>query len=550
LFGYRLQFPAMRVGRHEIYWHRPLVAYYSQQKSSAALVSDAPTGYLTAYRADRLDLEKPIELWPRLLNREFHAEAIQEFGQLREARPRTTTFNVRKLLDTSQLVKPRLPHTFARQLLTLPKAESLETWLGSLPARAHNPERGQALADHLQLGIASTEEPQKALTYEQTANRDFEVNYWKTIAFLAEGRFLNKNNADCVRDPATEKELKNPERDLHALGDYLIGYYLDVIAKSGMKGKAMVGDLPFPWQTDFDFPWFGGWLDNQVGLEHERDLIVVIPGRDRKRAVIMGDHYDTAYMADHYDKAYGGDGAHISAAGADDNHSATTALMLGAPVFLSLSKAGKLACDVWLIHLTGEEFPADCMGARHLSQRLVEGTLRMRRNDGKSVDLSRTRIQGVYVLDMIAHNNDHDRDVFQIAPGTTRESMWLALQAHWANDLWNRSTEEWNRRPGRRGKGRGVRTPQGTKVPATARHLPLSGEVRPHFDPRSTLYNTDGQVFSDAGIPVVLFMENYDINRTGYHDSFDTMANIDLDYGAALAAITIESVARAATEKP
>ena len=27
-------------------------------------------------------------------------------------------------------------------------------------------------------------------------------------------------------------------------------------------------------------------------------------------------------------------------------------------------------------------------------------------------------------------------------------------------------------------------------------------------------------------------MENYDINRAGYHDTHDTMANIDLDYGA------------------
>ena len=70
------------------------------------------------------------------------------------------------------------------------------------------------------------------------------------------------------------------------------------------------------------------------------------------------------------------------------------------------------------------------------------------------------------------------------------------------------------------------------------------------FDPRSTLYNTDGQIFSDAGIPVVLFMENYDINREGYHDTHDTMANIDLDYGSAVAAIAIEAVARAATEKP
>ena len=58
-----------------------------------------------------------------------------------------------------------------------------------------------------------------------------------------------------------------------------------------------------------------------------------------------------------------------------------------------------------------------------------------------------------------------------------------------------------------------------------------------------------GQIFSDAGVPVVLFMENYDINRSGYHDSQDTMARIDLDYGAALAAIVIETVARAATER-
>ncbi len=45
-------------------------------------------------------------------------------------------------------------------------------------------------------------------------------------------------------------------------------------------------------------------------------------------------------------------------------------------------------------------------------------------------------------------------------------------------------------------------------------------------------------------------MENYDINRTGYHDTHDTMANIDLDYGAAVAAIAIESAARAACEAP
>jgi hypothetical protein len=45
-------------------------------------------------------------------------------------------------------------------------------------------------------------------------------------------------------------------------------------------------------------------------------------------------------------------------------------------------------------------------------------------------------------------------------------------------------------------------------------------------------------------------MENYDISRKGYHDSRDIMTNIDLDYGAAIAAIAIETVAQAATEQP
>ena len=97
---------------------------------------------------------------------------------------------------------------------------------------------------------------------------------------------------------------------------------------------------------------------------------------------------------------------------------------------------------------------------------------------------------------------------------------------------------------------RGKRSADGKTLPALALHPRLHGEVRTPIDPRSTLYNTDGQIFSDAGVPVVLFMEDYDINRHGYHDSHDTMENIDLDYGAAVTAIAIESVARAATEPP
>ncbi len=103
--------------------------------------------------------------------------------------------------------------------------------------------------------------------------------------------------------------------------------------------------------------------------------------------------------------------------------------------------------------------------------------------------------------------------------------------------------------PARReaGPGKRIADPYGATIPDDRRRHPqLHGEVRTPTDPRSSLYNTDGQIFSDSGIPVVLFMENYDINRQGYHDTQDTMANIDLDYGSALAAITIEAVSRMA----
>src|SRR5207237_6216372 len=150
--------------------------------------------------------------------------------------------------------------------------------------------------------------------------------------------------------------------------------------------------------TDFDYSWMGGWLMNQ-DQPAERNILMMIPGKDRSRAVIMADHYDSASMADRYEKDYGGRGARLAACGADDNHSATAALMLAAPIFLEMSKRGQLGCDIWLVHLTGEEFPADCLGARHLSQALVEGTLALDLPDGQRHDLANTRVRGVYVSD-------------------------------------------------------------------------------------------------------------------------------------------------------
>ena len=150
---------------------------------------------------------------------------------------------------------------------------------------------------------------------------------------------------------------------------------------------------------------------------------------------------------------------------------------------------------------------------------------------------------------MIGHNRDNDQDIFQASPGKSLHSLRLSYQAHIANQLWNKGTQLWNTSAERQNCKRGIRSTDGVTIPATAKHLPLTGEVRTHLNPRSSLYNTDGQIFSDVGIPVVLFMENYDIHRYGYHDTKDTMENIDLDYGAAVVAIVIETVARVAAEK-
>jgi len=545
VFGYRFIFPAMRVGRHEVYWHRPLVAY-RDAAGEAAVLPDAPLGYLTAYDADKVRLDRAIELWPRLQQRPVLLAALagEDYTRKRQVPPQVR--NIRKLSHAYTLfgTKP-LPLNFALRIMGLNEVGPAVRMLAHLPDQVADGIRGIVELPPAE-AAAAKRGPPGSLTYSYTARRSFEVQYWKTIASLAETPLLNKNNADWVLDEATQRMLPYRERHLERLGDQLLTYYEKKIAVAEMTGKALAGDVPFRWRTDMDYGWMGGWQKNQ-DAESERDLLIVIPGKNRREAVIMADHYDTAYMHDRYGRDQGGSGARVAACGADDNHSATAAMMLAAPIFLELSRQGKLGCDVWLVHLTGEEFPSDCLGARALTERIVGRTLTLRLPRGKSRDLSGTTVRGLYVSDMIAHNNDRERDVFQISPGNDPGSMWLAYQAHLANELWNESVPYWNKGQKREGLPRGRRSPHGAAIPEAAPFLPLSGQVRVPSDPRSTVYNTDAQIFSDVGVPCVLFMENYDINRTGYHDTHDTMENIDLEYGAAVCAITIEAVARAAS---
>jgi hypothetical protein len=553
LFRYRFFFPPMQTGVYETWWHRPLVGCLSKETNNIILSSDLISGYLTAYRSDKPEPTLAIELWPRIQKRELYLSILNNFYPSHDHYLHQTSLNLLALLDCwEQIGKQPLEMEFARSLVRIPKNESLEVWLASFPERSKDVEKAGSINRAVDSILAHGSKENKIieyLTFGDTATRSYEEAYWNQIFFLAHGKFLNKDNADIVQDIQTLKKVINPQRDLEMLGNYLINTYCEQIRLASMENKAEVGELPFHWETDFEFHDFGGWKANQDRHTYERNILIMIPGRNRSEAVIMSDHYDTAYMEDIYDDHGDNAGVRLSAAGADDNHSATSTLLLAAPIYLKMAKEGRLERDIWLLHLTGEEFPADCMGARNLCQNVIQQTLKMHLTDGTIKDLSGIKITGVVLMDMIAHNRETGRDIFQIAPGNSPASFRLSYQAYQACRSWNIHAEKWNKSPDRKGCVRGKRTTDGVTISPKALHLLLDGEIRTWEDPYSTLYNTDGIIFSDVGIPVILFMENYDISRQGYHDSHDTMENIDLDYGAALSSIAIETVARIANIK-
>jgi hypothetical protein len=523
-FGYRMYYPPMRAGARELFWHMPLIARAGERWSGA------PLGYFTAEHA----AAPTVRLIPERLARPAHVAAAALPAQ--HGRP-TASHNARKLLDAAEALGPVTP-SFARSLLRLRKTETLDDYLAAAPAAVRP-------------CIGAPDDPGAPIVLDRLGDRAFEDQVWRTIAGLAEGAFRQKSNSDGIAvnrgktgGPAARAAHVHvhDRRDLEALGDHLHAHYRAVIAAHGMTGRAEVVDHAFRWDTDFELGWMEGWAKNQRAPS-ERNIIVMIPGKRRDQAVIMADHYDTAYMEDVYDAERGGDTLRAPALGADDNHSATTALMLAAEQLLPLSRAGVLERDVWLVHLTGEEFPADSLGARALCQGLVERHLVFTAEDGSPRDASHVAVTGAFVLDMIGHNTHRELDVFQIAPGEGAAALRLAWRAQRANQRWNRAAAAWNAAPERHGQGRARRMPDGSQPPPPFAHLALHGEVRVEWEPKSALYNTDGQVMSDVGVPVVLVMENYDISRTGYHDTLDTMANIDLDYCAALTAIAIEAVA-------
>jgi len=549
-YGYRFYYTPMRAGTRWLWWHLPLVARQSES-GDVELMPDAPQGLVTAEAIAK----PPIELKPVLLARPGHQAASRLHEPRKGYATYTSSHNVRRIFELAEALGAPLAPSLARRLLWINDNAKVEEWIDKLEASGAEPALMRSvrrqLGPPLELALDADGLP-SSRTLATTHTREFEEQLWRSIASLAEGEFRDKDNADVVRVNAgrtggarAQEVGRKPaaQRDIDGLADHLTRLHREAIARHGMTGRAYVGAQVFRWTTDFDFAWSQAWRDNRQGA-HERNVMVFIPGKNTREAVVMADHYDTAYMEDLYDRARGGDGLRAAAAGADDNHSATAALLAAADVLLPMAKAGLLERSVLLVHLTGEEFPTDCLGARMLAQALVERTLVVQRDGGGRAELGELLVRGVYVLDMVGHNNDRRHDVFQISPGEGVGSARLAAIAHLANQRWNHSATVWNQAHARHNKGRAQR---GHTLPPIAEHPIVRGEIRPEWDRRSALYNTDGQIFSDVGVPVVLFMEDYDIARTGYHDTYDTMENIDLDYAAAVVAIAIESVAEAAT---
>jgi len=219
-FRYRFLFPAMRIGLHEVYWHRPLVAYWSARLQQAELLPDAPLGYLTAYHAQQPDLAHPVELWPRLPRRPAFLYALQDFEHTTDYYAHQTAFNILRVFDTYRRWGNRpLPRSLARQLLRLPEHQTLEAWLDALPGRASNTKHGeavqQALEDclepahgaqpHTHLPGVPSEDLPPPITYEHTATRAFEQAWWDDIHTLAHGLYTNTDNADTVPKRARQR---------------------------------------------------------------------------------------------------------------------------------------------------------------------------------------------------------------------------------------------------------------------------------------------------------------------------------------------------------
>ena len=234
----------------------------------------------------------------------------------------------------------------------------------------------------------------------------------------------------------------------------------------------------------------------------QANLIAFLPaGGPRKcpEPVLFIDHIDTAFEEDTFSNT----GERRTTQGADDNVSGLVALLHSISI---LKETQQHACrDIWLVHLTGEEYPAASLGIVYFLQQLL---------------IRKQPIYTAVIVDMISHRVDPTDPIIQINTDDSTKSMLLAQLAL---------------------------TYVYPKIEKNLILKNLQPVVRHWQDPYAYLYNTDGVRFVQYGFSCLLFNEhiNYHENfeRVGYHDTLDTVDRIDFEYGQTISQYAIATVA-------
>ena len=293
LFGYRFQYPAMRVGQYEIYWHRPLVAYLSPRTAQPEVLSDAPLGYLTAYRAGRPNPAKAIELWPRLLARRPHVAAIESFLATPEHHQhriaRTTPANCWRPGNcwASSRCRAVLPGAVATSPTN--NARRLARPLGKRRQQAGGRPR---LAAELRRRIDNAEAgPHHAALpgIHLSSHRPRDRLRWPTGERSPGWPTASTSTRTTPTASAIPLRRRCCGISTATWKPWATTCWLTIsglIEKAGMADQRGRRRSSLPLADRFWLSLAGGWLDNQQGKTEERDLMVVIPGRDRRRAML------------------------------------------------------------------------------------------------------------------------------------------------------------------------------------------------------------------------------------------------------------------------
>jgi hypothetical protein len=126
-FGYRLYYPPMLVGTHEVFWHRPLVAFRDLAGITHVMTDGVPNGYLEA--TDRTSpAGEAVELWPRMEALEAPNATTAAKGPPQAEALEKAELNLRKLDDARVMLGVPIREGFARALLTTGKMHSFSEW--------------------------------------------------------------------------------------------------------------------------------------------------------------------------------------------------------------------------------------------------------------------------------------------------------------------------------------------------------------------------------------------------------------------------------------